>query len=99
MSSAALPSSVAQDLGALVSKLEARGAFPVRCEQSDSFGNFEVTFACKSFTFSVVRDRGQFHTGQTDRELLEAAGLWRSFSGVQSLVGPLCAWVESQNAA
>jgi len=82
----------------LVSALADRGFVAVQCGQSTSFGNFEVHFARESVSLSVVRDRGQFHVGGIEREFLEPAGLWRSFSGVRSLEAPLLAWVSSHGA-
>jgi hypothetical protein len=64
----------------------------------ESFGNFEVVFSRDDFSFSVVRDRGQFHVGGAERQVLEPAGLWRTFSGPQSLAAPLLAWLESERA-
>jgi hypothetical protein len=98
MSSIALPTPVAQALGTLVQALGARGLVPVHCEQSESFGNFEVCFVRGPLSVSVVRDRGQFHVGGVEREVLEPVGLWHSFSGVRSLEAPLLAWVESRGA-
>lgn len=99
MPNTSLPPSVAHALGSLVPGLAARGVLPIHCEESASFGNFEATFSRGPLTFSVVRDRGQFHVDVAERGVLEPAGLWRSFSGVNSLAAPLFAWVESQNAA
>ncbi|MBG9389879.1 hypothetical protein [Caenimonas aquaedulcis] len=98
MSITALPSPVAREIGTLVQALAARGLVPVHCEQSESFGNFEVGFVRGPLSFSVVRDRGQFHVDRVEREVLEPVGLWRSFSGVRSLELPLLAWVESHAA-
>lgn len=98
MSSIALPPTIAQALGPLVPALAARGLLPVRFTEAASFGNFEVHFARKSLSLSVVRDRGQLHVGGAERAVLEPAGLWRSFCGVQSLEAPLLAWVESHDA-
>lgn len=78
--------------------LSVRGVIPVRFEHSERFfDNFEVTFARGSFSFSVVRDRGQFHVGGIERGALEPVGLWRSFSGVQSLQTPLLVFVDAQD--
>jgi hypothetical protein len=97
--SVALPPSIAQELKPLLGPLAAHGFKPTLAEQSASFGNFEVVFASASASFSVVRDRGQFHVDRVDQSVLESAGLWRSFSGPQSLVKPLLAWLEAKSAA
>ncbi|MCV2371386.1 hypothetical protein [Roseateles oligotrophus] len=99
MSTIALPPSIAHALGSLVPELKARGVVLAGCEESVSFGNFEAKFARGSLTFSIVRDRGQFHIDGAAQDVLELAGLWRSFSGVNSMAPPLFAWVESKNAA
>ena len=82
----------------LLIRLVALGFSPVLTSQSPSFGDFEVTFTHAATSFSVVRDRGQFHLGRFDRSVLEAAGLCRSFSGLQSLATPLLSWLERQRA-
>jgi hypothetical protein len=94
----ALPPAIAEALGSLVPALAARGLLPVRVAVAASFGNFEVHFASKSLSLSVVRDRGQFRVSGAERAVLEPAGLWRSFSGTKSLEEPLIAWVESHDA-
>lgn len=98
MHTISLPSPVADALGSLVPELAARGVLLSHFEVSGSFGNFEATFSRGSLTFSLVRDRGQFHVGVAERCVLEAAGLWRSFSGANSLAAPLLAWLDSHNA-
>jgi len=98
VSSIALPPAVALTLQPLAQALAAQGLVPVHFEQSASFGNFEVRFASKSLSLSVVRDRGQFHVSGVECKVLESASLWRSFSTVQSLETPLLAWVESHGA-
>jgi len=94
-----LPPSIAQALQPLLGQLAAHGFVPTLAAESASFGNFEVVFASGITKFSVVRDRGQFHVDRVDQSILESAGLWRTFSGPQSLVKPLLAWLEAQGAA
>ena len=94
-----LPPAITRELGPLVQALALRDFVPVGCEQSDLFGNFEVTFARGRLAFALVRDRGQFHVGGVERMVLEPVGLWRSFSGPQALGAPLVAWIESRGPA
>lgn len=92
----ALPPTVAKALGSLSASLAGLGYRPEQLTESKSFGDFEVIFAGRGRKFSVVRDRGQFHIGNVEQALLEPAGLWRSYSGVDSLAKPLLVWLGRQ---
>lgn len=98
MTAATLPPSIAQALLPILGPLAAHGLEPTFAEESASFGNFEVVVASAKASFSVVRDRGQFHIDRVDQSVLESADLWRTFSGSQSLVKPLLAWLDAQSA-
>lgn len=93
-----VPSEISSALGPLTATLAARGLHIARFVASESFGDFEVVFSRDDLSFSIVRDRGQFLVGGVERSVLEAAGLWRTFSGPHSVAPPLLAWLESQNA-
>jgi len=94
-----LPPSVAQALGPLVGALGAQQFVPTQVEHSTTFGDFSVVFARGPISFSVVRDRGQFHIAGAERAALEAAGLWRTFYGPRPIVAPLLAWLQARGTA
>lgn len=90
---------IAKALGPIVGALAAEGFVPTQVEEASSFGNFSVLFSCGPISASVVRDRGQFHVGGAERSVLEAASLWRTFSGPRPIVEPLLAWLLAQQRA
>ena len=94
----ALPADIARAMEPLLIRLVALGFSPVLTSQSPSFGDFEVTFTHAATSFSVVRDRGQFHVGRFDRSVLEAAGLCRSSAVFSRSLTPLLSWLERQRA-
>jgi len=94
-----LPHPIAQALGPLVDALDVLRFQPTQVEQSAVFGDFSVVFARGLESFSITRDRGQFHVAGAERAALEAAGLGRTFYGPRLIVAPLVAWLQSRGAA
>jgi hypothetical protein len=88
-----LPVSISQALGPLVSAVRAAGFVPSSFSESQSFGNFSVTFSNAQVEFSVARDRGQFIVSGPAREVLESAGLWQAFDGTHQLTPLLEKWL------
>ena len=75
---------VPPELESLAAELLRLGFRAQSCEHGQAFGNFLVSFASINRSFSIVRDRGQFHVRCDERAELEQAGLWRSFAGLNS---------------
>jgi hypothetical protein len=74
--------------------LTAAHLVPVAHEYSEqAFGNFVVTFRSEELEITLTRDRGQFMVAGSDRDALEAAGLWRAFDSAQDLLPPLSRWL------
>ena len=71
---------------------------PLPATVASAFGNFQVTFTNGHRLVTVVRDRGQFHV-VGERDSLERAQLWRSFTGAEALSAPLVEWLRVDTAA
>jgi hypothetical protein len=94
--SVVIPPLAIGDLKSLPATLAGLGYTLIKVEKSEHFDNFIATFSRNGHTFSVVRDRGQFHVSG-NREALKLAGLWRSFSGIDSLEVPLISWLVAMS--
>jgi hypothetical protein len=90
---------VPPELESLAAELLRLGFKAQSCEHGQGFGNYLVSFASIDRSFSIVRDRGRFHVECDERAELEQAGLWRSFTALNSLSAPLIAWLSLHNAA
>lgn len=91
-----LPADIANALGPIPGALADFGFAPMKFEKSAAFGSFVVVFACGEVTVSVIRDRGQFQVDGAEQAVLEAAGLWRNFSGPAPIVAPLLEWLGAR---
>lgn len=91
---AELPPTILQALRPAQAALSAAGYFPSSASESESFGDFSVTFSSPRGVVQVSRDRGQFLVSGPDRQELENAGLWRTFPGSHELAMQLKAWLR-----
>jgi hypothetical protein len=89
-----IPNEIKNDLGTLVHSLSTLGFQPYSLMGPESFGNFSIAFTNNVMTFSIVRDRGQFHVDDVSTEQLQTVGLWESFSGVRELESRLLQWLK-----
>ena len=86
------PRDVEDALGSLIGALASLGYRPVSSNTSDSFGDFLLRYEKGTKSFAITRDRGQFMV-QGEKAELEEADLWRAFSSVAELQGPLLSWL------
>lgn len=91
-----LPGPISDDFGDLLPALAEAGFLPSAGEYSpDTFGNYWVDVAGARGSMRIVRDRGQYFVTGCPREVLERAGLWRTFGDREEFQDRIVAFVRS----
>ena len=89
---------IQSDIGGLLDKLAKMGLMPTGSLYSpESFGDYYVDFGSPVGWFRIVRDRSQYQLDGR-RELLEPAGLWRSFNSREQFERQVLTWLENRAA-